>query len=71
MLSRISSKPVMSVSNKHNLKSFSESPLESLLHCVGNILSLSSRKWHDSLTMATPSFTDGCSEFYICTIVIR
>ena len=53
----------MSISNKHNYKTFSKSPA-SLLHCIGNILSHSSRKWRDSLTMAALSFTNGCSEFH-------
>ena len=65
MLSRISSEPLMSISNKHNNKTFSKSPHASLLHCIGNILSHSSGsgKWRDSLTMAALSFTNGCSEF--------
>ena len=69
MLSRISSEPVMSVSNKHNYKTFFKSPPASLLNCIGNILSNSSRKWRHSLTMAALSFTNGCFEFHLCTII--
>ena len=57
ILSRISTEPLMSISNKHNYKTFSESPHASLIHCVGNILSHSSGNWRDSLTMAALSFT--------------
>ena len=57
MLLRISSQLLMSISNKHNYKTFSESPTASLLHCIGNILSYSSGKWRDSLTMYALSFT--------------
>ena len=57
MLSRISSESLMSVSNKRNYKTFSESPPASLIHCIGNILSHSSGKWRDSLTMDALSFT--------------
>ena len=57
MLSTISSEPLMSISNKHSYKTFSKSPLPSLLHCIGNILSHSSGKWCDSRTMAALSFT--------------
>ena len=70
MLSRISSELLTSVSNKHNCKTFSESRTASLLHCTGNILSYSSGKRRDSLTMAALSFTNGCSEFYLCTIFV-
>ena len=42
-----------------------------LLHFIGNILSHSSGKWHDSLTMAALSFTSGCLEFHLCTIFIH
>ena len=68
MLLRISIEPVMSVSNKHNHKAFSKSPPAFLLHCIRNILSHSSGKWRDSLTMAALSFINGCSEFHLCTI---
>ena len=54
----------MSVSNKHNYKTFSKSPPVSLLHCIESILSHSSGKRHDSLTMAPLSFTNGSSEFH-------
>ena len=57
MLSRIFSEPLTSISNKHNYKTFSKSPPASLLHCIENILSHSSRKCRDSLTMAAVSFT--------------
>ena len=67
MLSRISSEPFMSISNKHNYKTFSRSPPASLLHCMRNILSHSSGKWRDSLTMAALSFTRGCSVQYLFT----
>ena len=70
MLPRISSNPLMSISNKHNYKTFSKSPPASLLHCIENILSHSSEKRCDSLLMAALRFTDGCSEFYLCTIFI-
>ena len=40
MLSRISSDPLMSMSNKHSNKTFSKSPSVSLIHCIGNILSI-------------------------------
>ena len=68
MLSRISSEPLMSISNRCNCKTFSKRPSASLIHCIGNILSHSSVKWCDSLTMAALSFTNGCSEFHLCTI---
>ena len=71
MLSRISSEPLMPVSNKHNYNTFSKSPPASLLHCIGNILSHSSGKWRDFLIMAALIFTSGCSEFHLCTIFIH
>ena len=71
MLSRISSEPLVSRSNKHNYKTFSKSPPASLLHCIGNILSHSSGKWRDSQTMAVLSFTNGCSDFHLCAIFIH
>ena len=70
MLSRISSEPLRSISNKHNHKTFSKSTA-SLIHCISNILSHSSGKWRDSLTMAALGFTNGCSEFHLCTIFIH
>ena len=57
MLSRISSEPLMSISNKRDYKTFSKSPTASLLHSIGNILSYLSGKWRDSLTMAALTFT--------------
>ena len=69
MLSIIPSEPVMSVSDKHNHKTFFKSPPAPLLNCIGNVLSHSSGKWRDSLTMAALSFTSGCSEFHLCTII--
>ena len=71
MLSRIFSEPLMSVSNKQNYKTFSKSRTASLLHCIGNILSHLSGKWRDFLTMTALSFTNGCSEFHLCTIFIH
>ena len=71
MLSGISGEPLLSISNKHNYKTFSKRPAAPLLHCIGNILSHSFGKWHDSLTMAVLSFTNGCSEFHFCTIFIH
>ena len=72
MLLTISSEPlIMSLSNKHNYKTFSKSHPASLLHCIRNILNHSSGKWRDSLTMAALSFNNGCSEFHLCTIFIH
>ena len=71
MLSRIFGEPLMSISNKHNYKTFSESPPASLVRRIENILSHSSGKCHDSLTIADMSFTNGCSEFHLCTIFIH
>ena len=71
MLSRISSDPLMSISNKHSNKTFSKSPFVSLIHCIGNILSHSFGKWQNSLTMVAASFTNGCSEFHHCKIFIH
>ena len=56
MLSRISSEPFMSFSDKHNQKTFSKSPPASLVHCIGNIFNYSSGKWLDSLTIAALKF---------------
>ena len=64
MLSRISSEPLMSASNKHSYKAFSKSPPASLLHGIGNILSHSSGKWRNSLTMASLSFTNGYAQHF-------
>ena len=72
MLSRIFGESHMSVlSDKHNNKTFSESPPVSLIHCIKNILSYSSGKCRDSLTTADLSSTNGCSEFHLCTIFIH
>ena len=62
------SKPLMSISNRHSYKTFSESLPASLLHCIKNILSDLSGKHCDSLTMAALHFTSGCSEFYLYCI---
>ena len=70
MLSRISNEPLMSISNKHNHKTFSKSLTASLPHCIGNILSHSSRKWRDCLTMAAVSFTNGYFESLLSNSVI-
>ena len=70
MLSRISSEPLMYVSNKHNYKTFSKSPPASLLHCIGTILSHLSGKWRNTLTMAARvSPIDALS--FTCTIFIH
>ena len=71
MLSRISSVPFMAMSNKHSYNTSSESPPASLIHFIGNILSHSSGRWRDPLTMAVLSFTNGCSVFHLCTIFIH
>ena len=71
MLSIIFSEPLMSVSNKHKYKTFSKSPPASLSHCIKNILSHSSGKCRDSLTVAALSFTNGSSEFRLCTIFVH
>ena len=47
----------MSISNKHNYKTFTKSPPASLLHCIESILNHSSVKCCDSLTMTTLMFT--------------
>ena len=65
MLSRIFGEPLPSTSDKHNYKTFSKSPPASLLHCIENILNLSSGKCRDSLTMAALSFTKSTD---LCTI---
>ena len=39
MLPRISSEPLLPISNKHNYKTFSEGSPASLVHCIGNIMS--------------------------------
>ena len=57
MLSTVSSEPLTSMSNKRNYETFSKSPPASLFLCIGNILSHSSAKGGDSLTMAALTFT--------------
>ena len=57
-----------SLSNKYNHKIFTRSPPASLLHCIEKILSHSSGKCRDSLTMATLSFTKSIG---LCTIFIH
>ena len=47
----------MSVSNKHDYRTFKKSPPSSSLHCIENILNHSSGKCHDS-------FDNGCSEVH-------
>ena len=47
----------MSMSNKHNNKTFTKSPPASLLHHIENNLNHSSGKCLDSLTMAALTFT--------------
>ena len=71
MLLTIPGEPLISVSNKRNYTAFSKSLPASLLHCIESILSHSSGKWSDSLTMAALSFTNGCSEFHLCIILIH
>ena len=46
----------MSISDKHNYKTFTKSPPASLLHCIENILNHSSKKCSDS--------DNGYSEFH-------
>ena len=58
----------MSISNKHNYKTFTKSPLASLLHYIENILNHSSGKCRDSLTMAALGFTKSTG---LCTIFIH
>ena len=70
MLSRISSEPLMSISNKQNYRTFSKIPPASLIHCIKNILSHLSGNWRDSLTVAVLSFNNACSMFHLCTIFI-
>ena len=59
---------MMSISNEHNYKTLKKSPPASLLHCIENILSHSSGKCRDSLTMAALSFTKSTG---LCTIFIH
>ena len=53
----------MFISDRHNLRTFTKSPPASLIHCIGNILSHSSEKWRDSLTIAALSFTNNALTF--------
>ena len=68
MLSRIFSEALISISNKHSYKIFTESRPTSFLHCVENILNHSSGKCRDSLTMAALSFTNSAG---FCTVFIH
>ena len=54
----------LSISHKHNYKTFTKSPVASLLHCIENILNYSSGKCRDSLTMAFLSFTKPLYNIY-------
>ena len=58
----------MFISDKHNLKTFTNSPSASLLHCIENIVNHSSGKCCDSLTMAALSCTKSSG---LCTILIH
>ena len=68
MLSRIFSEAVMFISDKRNLKTFTESLPASLSHCIENILNHSPEKCCNSLTMAALSFTKSTG---LCTIFIH
>ena len=58
MLSRVFSEVLMSISDKHNHKTFTKCPPASLLYCIESILSHSSGKCGNSLSsMAALSFT--------------
>ena len=57
MLWRNISEAFMSISKKHNHKTFTRNPPASLLHCIENILNRSSGKCRDSLIMAALIFT--------------
>ena len=65
MLSRIFNVALMSISSKHNHKTFTKSPPASLSHCIENVLNHSSGKCRDFLTMAALSFTKTTG---LCTI---
>ena len=58
----------MSLSNKHNYKSFTKSQPASLSHFIQNILNHSSGKCGDSLTIAALSFIKSTG---LCTIFIH
>ena len=47
----------MSISDKHDFKTFTKSLPASLLHCIENILNHLSGKCRDFPTMAAPIFT--------------
>ena len=68
MLSRIFSEALLSISNKHNYKTFTKSPPASLEHSIENILNHSSGKCPDSLTIAALSFAKSSG---LCTIFIH
>ena len=71
MLSGISSEPLMPITNKQKYKTFSKRTPASLLHCIGNILSHSSGNWREFYNNGRSGFTNGCSEFQLCTIFIH
>ena len=56
---------LMSISNKHNYKTFTKSALASSLHCIENIVNHSAGKCRDSLTTAALSFIKSAG---FCTI---
>ena len=58
----------MSISSKHNCKTFTKSPPASSLHYIKSILNHSSEKCGDSLTMAALSFTKSTE---LCTIFVH
>ena len=58
----------MSASNKHNYKTFTESPPASILDCIENFLNHLSGKCRDSSTMTAQSFTKSTG---LCTIFIH
>ena len=66
MLSRIFVESLVSVSSKHNYKTTSKDPPASSLHCIESILSHSSGKYCDSLTMAVLTFMKSTG---ICTMI--
>ena len=57
MLSKVVTEALLSVTKKHNYKTFAKSPHASLLHCIENILKHSAGKCRHSLTMAALRFT--------------
>ena len=68
MLSRIFSEALISISNKHNYKSFTESSPASLLHYIEKLLNHLSGKCRDSLTMTALSLIMSTG---LCTIFIN